>query len=337
MAIRKLEQPGTPLTPSTQQRTSSLPDKSPKPKKRGLKALRKKVWRQPQIRAFVDILWPAINHFITDQGVVLAGYIAFTSIFSIFPFLIFLLALAGFLGQGDAASQSIDLALDILPPEVEGVLRPAVNDIRNAPHTTLMTFSIAIALWVASSGLESLRHALNLAFGVTNPPSFWVARLQSMMLTIFSAFLILLAMVAVVAAPVINDVLAWLAERQVLDRDTNALARYAIGMLLMMTLSVVLYIALPNLNLAIIEVLPGAIIAVLLWAWSAHLFSIYLRSLGRYSLTYGSLGGIVFTLFFFYISAIIFIFGAQLNASIRRRRRQKERPAQASPKTSRAA
>ncbi len=268
-------------------------------------------------------MWPAVNHFTNDQGVVLAGYIAFTSIFSLFPFLIFLVALAGFLGQGEAASRSIDLALELLPVEVEGVLRPAVNDIRNAPHTTLMTFSMAIALWVASSGLESLRHALNLAFGVTDPPSFWITRLQSLMLTVFSAFLILLAMVAVIAAPIVSDILAWLAERQVLEPQTYATGRYAIGIILMMTLTTVLYLALPNLNLSLIEILPGAIISVLLWAGSAHLFSIYLRNLGRYSITYGSLGGIVFTLFFFYISAIIFIFGAQLNASIRRRRRQK--------------
>ncbi len=304
---------------------------------RALKSFWKRLTRQRLIREAIGILWPAINHFINDQGVVLAGYIAFTSIFSLFPFLIFLLALAGFLGQGEAAAQSIDLALDILPPEVEGVLRPAVIDIRNAPHTTLMTFSIAVALWVSSSGLESLRHALNLAFGVTNQQSFWLTRLQSLMLTIFSAFLILLAMVAVIAAPIVNDVLAWLAERQVLDTDTNALARYTIGIFLMMTLTIVLYLALPNLNLSIVEVLPGAVISVLLWAWSAHLFSIYLRSLGHYSITYGSLGGIVFTLFFFYISAIIFIFGAQLNASIRRRRRQKDKLAPVQPEISKAA
>ena len=53
---------------------------------------------------------------------------------------------------------------------------------------------------------------------------------------------------------------------------------------------------------------------------SAKIYSLYLQNLGSYTVTYGSLAGIILTLFFFYISAIVFIFGAQLNGAIRRER-----------------
>jgi membrane protein len=65
-------------------------------------------------------------------------------------------------------------------------------------------------------------------------------------------------------------------------------------------------------------VLPGAAVTVVLWVALASLFSLYLRNLGRFSLTYGSLGGIVITLLFFYFSATIFIFGAEINSARRR-------------------
>jgi membrane protein len=68
----------------------------------------------------------------------------------------------------------------------------------------------------------------------------------------------------------------------------------------------------------LLGILPGAAVAVVLWTVAASLFSWYLANLGRFTVTYGSLGGIVLSLFFFYGSAAIFIFGAEINAAIRR-------------------
>ena len=65
----------------------------------------------PDLSWIRRILWPALDHFVSDQGFVLAGYISFTTLFALFPFLIFLLAFAGFLGETEAARESIDLAL----------------------------------------------------------------------------------------------------------------------------------------------------------------------------------------------------------------------------------
>src|SRR5919206_4305722 len=76
----------------------------------------RRVWR---------VLWLAAYHFRKDNGFVFAGHIAYMSLFAIFPFLIFLLALAGALGQGETARQSVALALTLLPPDVANSLRPA--------------------------------------------------------------------------------------------------------------------------------------------------------------------------------------------------------------------
>ena len=80
-----------------------------------------------------------------------------------------------------------------------------------------------------------------------------------------------------------------------------------------------LYRVLPNVRLRATEVVPGAVIAWLLWLASVWGYTIYLRSVPSFSITYGSLGGIIVTLFFFYISALLFIFGAELNSVLRMR------------------
>lgn len=266
------------------------------------------------------ILWPAIRHFTNDQGFVLAGHIAFTAVFAAFPFTLLLLAIAGFAGQGETAAQSIDLALEILPPEVAAVLSPAIDDIRRGPHGTLITFSVLLTLWFASAGLESLRHALNLAFDVKDRKQFWAARLESLALTIASAVLILIATVLLVGLPIVEDILRWLERSLFFKSNIYVLTRYGIGLLLLFVLTVGLYLILPNLRLRIVDVLPGAILAVTIWMATSVLYSQYLRSFGRYSIIYGSLGGVIFTLFFFFISAVIFIFGAQINAALYRER-----------------
>ena len=90
--------------------------------------------------------------------------------------------------------------------------------------------------------------------------------------------------------------------------------------ILLLGLLMVLYRVLPNVRLRPMEVVPGAVIAWLLWLVAVWGYTVYLRSVPSYSVTYGSLGGIMVTLFFFYISALLFIFGAEINSVLKRQR-----------------
>lgn len=268
------------------------------------------------------VLWPAINHFISDQGFIYAGYIAFASLFAMFPFLLFMVSLAGYLGQSDAAAASIDLALEFLPIEVAGVLRPVILEVRTHASTSLLTLSIMLSLWFASSGFELLRVAVNLAYDVKQYPHFVWSRLQSMLLTIVSAIVIIVAMLTLIVGPVISQLVELLSRGQYVEPNLYALIRQGIGIVLLFGLFSGLYTILPNVGVRMIDVLPGAFVAVMLWVLSAKVYSLYLQNIGRYTVTYGSLAGIILTMFFLYISAIVFIFGAQLNGAVRRERKR---------------
>ena len=141
------------------------------------------------------ILWQAYYNFDKDNGWMMAGHIAYMGLFALFPFLIFLVALAGFLGQGEAADNSVELGLELLPTDVASALKPAIDEVRRAPHAGLMTFGILATLWASSSGLEALRHALNLAYAVADQPAFWRTRLESLLLTILAAIVVIVVMV----------------------------------------------------------------------------------------------------------------------------------------------
>jgi membrane protein len=265
--------------------------------------------------------WDALLRFNANDGFVVAGYIAFTMIFSLFPFLIFLFAVGSVLGQGEAAKEFVALGLDAMPPEVERALKPAIEEVLETPRTGLMTVSILFALWFASSGLESLRHAVNIAFGYEHALAMWWARLQSIFLVVLFTFAIIIVMLVIVVLPLLWGYLERTLRLPASVGWIYEFVRYFVGALIVLSSTSFLYRVLPNHRLASREVLPGALAVVVLWLTTASLFSLYLANVASYSMTYGSLGGVVITMMFFYITAIIFILGAEINAAVRRRGR----------------
>jgi membrane protein len=277
---------------------------------------RKRVWRS--LRVGATILWRAIVHFIDDGGATQAGSIAFTTLFALFPFLIFLMTLAGEFGQEEAARRFVDLSLEGLPAEVVSAIRPAIDQVVNVRRTGLMTVSILVAVWTASSGIEALRTALNYAYGIEDSRSWWWLRLQSIVFTVVMSIAILVLMVVVVAGPFIWHFVEELFKVPASWGWLYTGVRYLLAVLLLYAVVALLYQWLPNRRLRGYEILPGAAVTVVTWLITASLFSLYLQNLGRFSVTYGSLGGIVVTLMFFYLSAAIFIFGAEVNGAWRR-------------------
>jgi membrane protein len=277
---------------------------------------RKRVWRS--LRVGATILWRATVHFINDGGTTQAGSIAFTTLFALFPFLIFLTTLAGEFGQEEAAQRFVELWFEGLPAEVVSTIRPAIDQVINVRRTGLMTVSILVAVWTASSGLEALRTALNYAYGIEDSRPWWLLRLQSIVFTVIMSVAILVLMIVVVAGPFIWDFLVDLFKVPASWGWIYTAVRYLLAILLLYAVVALAYQWLPNRRLRGYEILPGAAVTVVTWLITASLFSLYLQNLGRFSVTYGSLGGIVVTLMFFYLSAAIFIFGAEVNGAWRR-------------------
>lgn len=275
-------------------------------------------WAGRRLVQGLRIFWHAIVHLIYDGGMTFAGHIAFMTLFSSFPFLIFLTTLAGELGQTEAARDFITLALGALPDEVGEAILPAIEEVMSSRRTGLMTISIVASLWATSSGIEALREALNIAYGIEEPRPIWFCRLQSLAFTIIFSICIILVTLVLVVGPVI-----WSYVEPHLDVPWEwgwfyEAVRYFIAVALLYLVVALLYRWLPSRHLPRREILPGAAVTVVLWVALASLFSLYLQNLGRFSVTYGSLGGIVITLMFFYISAMIFIFGAEINSARRR-------------------
>lgn len=259
--------------------------------------------------------WQGLWHMLDDGGTLLAGHIAFASLFALFPFIIFLTTLAGEVGQSAAARDFVDLGLGALPDEVRRSIKPAVDEVLKGGRQGLMTLSIVASLWAVSSSFEAARYALNLAFEVKQTRAIWWQRLQSILMVLMFAIGIILIMLTTVAAPIMWTLVDLFDFAPIEWRLRYGAIRLVLSAILLLALVLPLYVWLPNRRLSVTDVLPGAVLAVFMWLVGASFYSWYLLNLGRFTVTYGSLGGVVATLLFFYISALIFIFGAEVNAA----------------------
>ena len=251
---------------------------------------------------------------MTDEGLVLSGYIAFTAFFSLFPFLIFLAALAGFLGTRDTAHELIEAMFRFMPADVAETLAPAVRQVLGSRQGGLLTFGILATLWFASNGVEALRAGLNRAYRVTEERAIWWLRLQSIALVIGGSLIIFFLSLVVILGPLVWRVLGPDIDQLLETRLVFGTARYFVAALLLLGSLLLLHRWLPNTRQAFARVLPGVCATTVLWLLGAGLFSWYVGHLADYAVFYGSLGGVAITLMFFYISAILFIFGAEINA-----------------------
>jgi membrane protein len=249
-----------------------------------------------------------------DEGMELSGYIAFTAFLSLFPFLIFLAALAGFLGDRESADGFIEAMFNFMPDDVAETLAPAVREVVGTREGGLLTFGILATLWFASNGFEALRTGLNRAYGVSEQRAMWWLRLQSIAFVISGGLIILFLSLVVILGPLVWKVLGPTVHSVLETRLLFGTARYVFAGVLLVCALTLLHRWLPNTRQAFTRILPGVGVTAVLWLVGASLFAWYVGNLADYSIYYGSLGGVAITLMFFYISAIIFIFGAEFNA-----------------------
>ncbi len=254
--------------------------------------------------------------FGRHDGLVHAGNMAFLGMLSFFPFLIFIVALSGFLGQTQFGQDAIAFLLANLPEEVTKVITTPIAGIVKNTSPEILTASVILALWTASSGIDAARAAVVSAFGGgLYRPKMWRARLESLSIVVIAAAFTLLGMALLVFAPAL---LAAIATYVPLPEETESLwrlLRYGLGPAsILMALYGMYFILAPRSHFTELSYLPGTLVALVVWLITAAGFSTFLSYAGNLDVTYGGLAGVLIAQIFFFIVSIGFILGAELNA-----------------------
>ena len=256
----------------------------------------------------------ALNSFIDDDGYLVAGHLSFTAFLSLFPFVIFVAALAGLLGNQETAEVATDYMFRFMPGDVAEVLAPPVKEVITTRSGGLLTLGVFGTIWTASGGIEAIRLSLNRAYNATEDRPFWWRRLQSAALVVAAAFAVFALAITVILGPVVWNVADSIVRIPDALRPVWIALRYSIALVLLIGGLIVLHRWLPDRTMSVRFVFPGVVLTAILWLIGGTAFSIYLGTVAQYSVVYGSLGGVIIALLFFYISGAIFVLGAEFNA-----------------------
>jgi len=267
------------------------------------------------------------RRFVADDGFVLSGNIAFSSLLAFFPFLIFLTALAGFLGNEALARAVIDYLLSVAPPEIVGPLAGDIHAILTEPHRGVLTLSILMTIYVAASGVESLRVGFNRAYGlgVTERRPWWMRLLQNLLFVFGGAGVLLVLAVLIVFAP-----MWWDAAQARISALANFsawfhLLRLPVGLSVMFLALLVGHLYLPRRKLSFRQVLPGILATMVVWLLAAQIYAKYTAQFSRAQIMYAGLGSVVIALLFVYISAALIILGGEINEVLIERKAEKQK------------
>jgi membrane protein len=261
---------------------------------------------------FLKEVYREYNHDnVSDTAAVLGYYF----VYSLFPFLFFLATLAAYIPNVQVSMDTLLARAHALVPSMAmHVIEKNLRALVAHPRPHLLTVGLAGTLYSASRGVDAVRRALNLAYDVKESRAFWKTELLAFGMTISCAALILFGIAALIAG---GHVGLWAADKlHIAPVYVVAWSwlRWPVTALLIMSCAALVYYLLPDVEQEFKFITPGSVLGTLLWLLSTWGFSQYAGHFGSYNVTFGSIGGVVLLMTWFYITAFIFIMGGEINA-----------------------
>ena len=270
------------------------------------------------------IVYRSWMRFSDDDGWAIASHIALSGLTSLFPFLILVGALAGFIGTPDLAQRASNLLFESWPPEVAGPIAREVENVLTQPRTGLATLSALLAVYFASSAVDAVRIGLNRAYDQTDARAWWLLRLESVFFVLVGAVALMGFTLLVVLEPIVwAAAVRFLPHLADLQGLFDAVRLATISLILVATLVFAhKFLAAGRRRLA--QIAPGVALTLLLWLAFGEGFGFYLARFSQnYVTTYAGLASVMIALVFLYVLSAIFIFGGEVNASISATRQRK--------------
>lgn len=252
-----------------------------------------------------------------NDGTIHAGNLAYMSLLAIFPFFITATAILSALGNESERLATISAIVSALPPTVADVIQPVARSVIEARTGWLLWVGGAIGLWTAGSLVETIRDILRRSYGTRPTKAFWQYRIGSVGIIIGAVLLLIVSLVAQVTISAAQNVIqenfpqfAHALADLSLSRAVTAVGLFASIWMLFVALTPTEYRGRRYRKW------PGALLVTGWWTLVALAFPPILRSIFAYDLTYGSLAGVMITLFFFWLVGLGIVAGAELNAAL---------------------
>jgi membrane protein len=265
-----------------------------------------------------DIFWRTYQRIDDDRLLATAGGVVFFGLLAIFPAVTALVSSYGLFADPSTISSNLQTLAMMLPAGTFQIVEDQVARVVSNGNTALgaaFLFGLGLAIWSANAGVKSIFDALNVAYEEREKRSFIKLNLISLAFTVGGIVALLVMVGTVVAFPLALDHLGIAPESKLIV----ALARWPLLLVILLGALAILYRFAPSRDAPRWQWLSvGAVTAALLWIAGSSLLSWYLSAFANYNATYGSLGAAIGLMTWMWMSAIVIMFGAELNSEIER-------------------
>jgi membrane protein len=267
-------------------------------------------------RGWGDILWRVYRGISESRILLVAAGVTFYALLAIFPGIAALISIYSLFADPASVASHLDTVANVAPGGAIDILREEMTRLASQGGATLgvsFLVSLAISFWTANSGVKATFDALNIVYGEEEKRSFIKLNIITLFVTLGIVVFILLTLAAVVAVPV---ALTYIPIPGVTALVVK-IGRWPILFVLVTTALAVLYKYGPSRTEPRWRwVTWGSVSAAIVWLAASALFSWYVASFGSYNKTYGSLGAVIGFMTWIWISIIVVLVGAKLNAEM---------------------
>ena len=262
-----------------------------------------------------ELLKRTAKEFSADNCTGLAAQLAYYLLLALVPAIAFLLGLTSFL-PGETIQNVVTSAGAFLPDDIIEIIRSQLKNIAEGQNGGIAIVGLLLALWSSSAAVVAVTDALNRAYDIEEGRPWWKVRLIAIALTLALAAFVIVAFGLVLIGPTLAE---WLAAHlglgAVFEWTWKILQWPLVIVLVAVALAALNYFA-PDAEQDWTWITPGALLATILWLVASLAFKVYVTNFANYNETYGSLGGVVVLMLWFYISAMAILVGAEMNAEI---------------------
>ena len=267
-------------------------------------------------RGWLDVLRRVYERFSEDRVMSIAGGVTFFALLAIFPAVAALVSIYGLFADPASLNGQVDQLSGVLPSGAIDVVGEQMRRVASQGGTALgLTFliSLAVSLWSANSGMKALFDALNIVYDEKEKRGFFRLNAISLAFTFLGIAFILLALAAVIVLPIVVSYLG-------LQSALDLALRYGRWPILFIAIALALaaiYRFGPSRQHAKWRWITwGSATAALLWLAASALFSWYAANFGNFDKTYGTLGAAIGFMMWMWISAMVILAGAELDAEL---------------------
>jgi membrane protein len=263
-----------------------------------------------------DLLKRTYHEVMKDDAQGIASQLAYYFFLALFPALLCVLAIASFFPLQNFTDDVIRLLGPFAPREAIDVIRQEMVKIAEGNHGGLLTIGLLGAIWSSSSAMVSLIGAMNKTYDITEGRPWWKVRLIAVTLTIALAVLVVIAATLIIAGPELAEFVGRHLGLSAAFVWTWKVVQWPLAFGMVVAGIGMIYFFAPDAEQDWVWITPGSFIATTLWLIGSLGFRYYAVHFGNYEKTYGTVGGVILLLLWFYLSGLVIVIGSEMNAEI---------------------